>query len=124
MVDTDWGTLSIDTPEVDIERRLVRFFTECYMPNGYSGRQLYRLFIWQNLTDVSVEMFPNYVLSYAIAQESGIMEKAAQEALTAGVLTDDELRRFHEGLKEADAKGVFFASFSMFMVAGRKLNLS
>jgi len=120
VVDTDWGTLSIDTAEVGIERRLVQFFTECYMHNGYSGRQLYRQFKGRNLMDISVEMFPNYVLSYAIAQESGIMEKAAQEALAAGVLTDDELRRFHEGLEEADAKGLFFASFSMIMVAGRK----
>jgi len=124
VVDTDWGTLSIDTTEVSIERRLVQFFTECYMHNGYSGRQLYRQFKGQNLMDISVEMFPNYVLSYAIAQESGIMEKAAQEALAAGVLTDDELRRFHEGLEEADTKELFFASFSMIMVAGRKLNLS
>lgn len=120
VLDTDWGTLSVDTNEVDIERRLVRFFAECYMHNGYSGRQLYRLIKRQNLTEVSVEMFPSYILSYAIAQESGIMEKAAQEALAAGVLTDNELRRLREGLEEADAKGVFFASFSMIMVAGRK----
>jgi len=120
VVDTDWGTLSVDTTEVDIERRLVRFFAECYMHNGYSGRQLYRLFKRQNLADVSVELFPSHILSYAIAQESGIMEKAAQEALAAGVLTDEELQRLNEGLEEADAKGVFFASFSMIMVAGRK----
>lgn len=120
VLDTDWGSLSVDTVDVDIERRLVRFFAECYMHNGYSGRQLYRQFKRETLEDVSVEMFPSHILSYAIAQESGIMERAAQEALAAGVLTDDELRHLHEGLEEADAKGVFFASFSMIMVAGRK----
>jgi ubiquinone/menaquinone biosynthesis C-methylase UbiE len=120
VLDTDWGTLSVDTTDVDIERRLVRFFAEYYMHNGYSGRQLYRQFKQWNLKEISVEMFPNYILSYAIAQESGIIEKAAQEALAAGVLTDDELRRFHEGLEEADARGLFFATYSMIMVAGRK----
>jgi ubiquinone/menaquinone biosynthesis C-methylase UbiE len=44
VLETDWGTLSIDTEETEIERRLARFATEHMRQNGYAGRQLYRLF--------------------------------------------------------------------------------
>ena len=40
-------------------------------------------------------------------------------AVAAGVLTPDELRRWHESLERTAADG-FFASFSMVLVAGRK----
>jgi hypothetical protein len=42
--DADWGTLSINTPEVELERRLVRVHAERELNNGYAGRQLYELF--------------------------------------------------------------------------------
>jgi hypothetical protein len=41
--------------------------------------------------------------------------------LAAGVITDDKLNRLHAKLEEADTEGVFFASFSMMMVVGRKI---
>jgi hypothetical protein len=43
-VDTDWGSLSIDHPEIDIERRLARVLPEKAVPDGYAGRQLFRWF--------------------------------------------------------------------------------
>ncbi len=120
VMDTDWGTLSIDTTEVDIERRLLRFNAESYLHNGYSGRQLYRLFRHQKLTDISVDMFPNYTFSYAVARQSGILDQVEREALEAGIVTGHELHRWRACLEEADAKGVFFASFSIMMLTGRK----
>src|SRR5947209_2683292 len=56
IIDTDWGTLSIDTPEIDIERRIVLTHAARFR-NGYAGRQLYRLFRQQGLVDISVEVF-------------------------------------------------------------------
>ncbi len=119
-MDTDWGTLSIDTTEVDIERRLLRFNAESYLHNGYSGRQLYRLFRRQKPTDISVDMFPDYTFSYAVARQSGILDQVEREALEADIVTGHELHRWRACLEEADAKGVFFASFSIMMLTGRK----
>ena len=42
VLDTDWGALSFDTPEVDVERRLARVRAERCTNNGYSGRRLVR----------------------------------------------------------------------------------
>ena len=44
VVDTDHATLSVDTPEVDLERRLMRVHVEKRINNIFSGRQLYRQF--------------------------------------------------------------------------------
>ena len=57
VLDTDWGSLSTDSDETDIERRQARFLAESSLHNGYSGRKLYRLFKQQNLVDISLRCF-------------------------------------------------------------------
>ena len=120
VLDTDFGTLSTDTAEVDIERRLARFKAEGHLHNGYSGRQLYRLFKRQGINDISIEMVPVYLTDYALARQTTVADSLEQEALKAGIVTEDELRRWHADLEKADAEGVFFCSASQMLVAGRK----
>jgi ubiquinone/menaquinone biosynthesis C-methylase UbiE len=74
VLDSDWGSLSIDAGEIEIERRYVRFFTEHLANNGYSGRQLYRLFKQQGLVDVSVQMCGVPFTDYAFARQIMIMD--------------------------------------------------
>jgi ubiquinone/menaquinone biosynthesis C-methylase UbiE len=120
VLDTDWGTLSFDTPEVDIERRLVRVHTERCLHNGYSGRQLYRLFKQQKLVDISVEVCPQIITNYALIRQIALLDEAEEEALTAGIITQDELQRLHASLERADSEGCFFSSGCLILVAGRK----
>src|SRR5512143_679639 len=54
VLDPDWGTISLDACEPDIERRLMGVRAEHTLNNGFSGRQLHRLFKRQGLVDVSV----------------------------------------------------------------------
>jgi hypothetical protein len=68
LLDTDWGTLSIDIPEVDIERRLVRFSTEAHN-NGYAGRHLYCQLKRQQLSEIVIEMVPLYFTNYALFEQ-------------------------------------------------------
>jgi ubiquinone/menaquinone biosynthesis C-methylase UbiE len=120
VVDTDWGSLSTDSDETDIERRLARFLAESFLHNGYSGRKLYRLFKQQNLADISFEVFPVATPSYAVARQGTLAEKVEQEALKAGVITSDELNRWQAGLELADSEGVYFCSVNLMLFAGRK----
>ncbi len=83
VLDTDWGSLSTDSDETDIERRLARFLTESFLHNGYSGRKLYRLFKQQNLADISFEVFPLATANYALARQVTQAERNEQEALKA-----------------------------------------
>lgn len=120
VLDTDWGSLSTDSDETDIERRLSRFLAESFLHNGYSGRKLYRLFKQQNLADISFEVFPVATTNYALARHGMQAEKNEQEALKAGIITAKELHRWQTGLEQADSEGIFFFSVNLMMFAGRK----
>jgi ubiquinone/menaquinone biosynthesis C-methylase UbiE len=121
VVDTDWGSLSIDSPHVDIERRVVRAHTERCLNNGYSGRQLYRLFRQRGLSDIAVEGFCLPALSHPMARQIAQLDEAEAEALSAGVVSSEELDIWRAGLEQADADGVFFSSGSLVLVAGHTL---
>lgn len=119
IIDADWGTLMFDTPEIDIERRLVRLEADLHN-NGYAGRQLYRLLKRQHLTDILIEMLPGYFTDYALAKQVIGPAELAQEALQHGVITEEEAQRWKASLSQAAAEGVFFASITGVLVAGRK----
>ena len=120
VADTDWGTLSIDSPEVDIERRLIRVLAEQSLQNGYAGRQLFRLFQQQQLRDISIEMIPVYITDYPMIRQACRLDLVERVALECGAITEQELRRWHSSVETAAADGVFFASASMVLIAGRK----
>jgi ubiquinone/menaquinone biosynthesis C-methylase UbiE len=120
VADTDWGSLSTDSDEADIERRLARFLAESFLHNGYSGRKLHRLFKQQNLADISFEVFPVATSSYALSRHGMQAEKVEQGALKAGVITSDELQRWQASLEQADSEGTYFCSLNVMLLAGRK----
>jgi len=120
VLDTDWGSFSTDSDEIDIERRLARFLAESFLHNGYSGRKLYRLFKQQNLADISFEVFPVSTPHYAVARQGTQAEIVEKEAVKAGIITAKELQRWQASLEQADLEGVFFSSVNVVMLAGRK----
>jgi ubiquinone/menaquinone biosynthesis C-methylase UbiE len=120
VLDTDWGSLSTDTDETDIERRLARFLAESSLHNGYSGRKLFRLVKQQNLSDISLEVFPVAFPNYALARQATQAERIEQEALKAGVITSGELHRWQTGFEQADSENIYFSSVNIMMLAGRK----
>jgi ubiquinone/menaquinone biosynthesis C-methylase UbiE len=120
VADSDWGSLSTDSDESDIERRLARFLAESFLHNGYSGRKLYRLFKQQNLADISFEVFPVATPNYALARQGTQAERIEQAALKAGAITSEELLRWQTGLEQADSEGTYFCSVNVMLFAGRK----
>ena len=86
--------------------------------NAYAGRQLYRLFKDQGLHDVTVEMFPMAITQYA--EGRSVLDKIEQQALTEGVVTLEELQRWHAMLEEAEKAGRFFRYGIALLVAGRR----
>ena len=120
VLDTDWGTTSIDTDEDDLERKLTRFLAEHAQHDGFSGRKLYRLFKKQGLADVTFEVFPIAVTSYTLARQILTLDRMEQEVLAENIMTQDELRRLLASFEQADEQGVFFISASIVLVAGRK----
>jgi len=120
LMDTDWGTRSVDTPEVELERRIARVLTERCMANGYSGRRLWGLMKQAAVHDLTVDLIPLHVESYELWRLLSRMEIAFDEAIRAGVMTDDEVRRLDDSFREKDAAGTFFASTTVMLVAGTR----
>jgi SAM-dependent methyltransferase len=120
VLDTDWGSLSTDTEETDIERRLARVHAERRLSNGYSGRRLYRLFKCRNLDHLNIEMIPTLVTSYPMARRILTLDKTEKEAVACGTVTEQEVELWHNSLERADAEGAFFSSVSMVLIGGRK----
>lgn len=120
LMDTDWGTRSVDTSEVELERRIARVLAERCMANGYSGRRLWGLMRQARVTDLTVDLIPLHVDGYELWRLLSRMEIAFDEAIRAGVMTDDEVRRLDDSFREKDAAGTFFASTTVMLVAGTK----
>lgn len=119
VADTDWGTRSVDTPEAEAERTMARVLAELCLTNGFSGRRLPGLFRRQGFDDVSVEVAPLQVTSYALWRLLSRMEMAEEVAVREGLLSPGQIARLDESFREKDAEGTFFALTSLVIVAGR-----
>jgi len=120
VLDPDWGSLSIDTTEIDIERRLASFVANTAVHNGFSGRSLYRLFKQQQLNDIGFEVFPVTVTRSAFFRESIQADRTEQDAVAAGIFSDEDICIWRNSQAQADADGVYFASVNLILMAGRK----
>lgn len=121
VVDSDWGSLSVDTTRTEVERQLARFRAERLLNNGYSGRQLFRLFKSCGLLDVEVQIWP-----VAITGDAGLLrdltklDEVERLAWEAGVVAAEELDAWRAELTLAERQGIFFGSMSLVLAAGRK----
>lgn len=120
VAEPDWGTLSIDCAQIDLERRFTRFFAEGYMRNGYAGRHLYHQFVTHRLEDIAVEADSIPVTNYTLAQYTVLADRMIPAAVAAGALTQDEVDRLGEEWQRADAEGTYFATCGIIGVVGRK----
>lgn len=119
VLDTDWGTLSINSSMSDIEHRIVQFSNENCINNGYSGRRLSQLFRSQGLNNLSIEVLPYQTTNYALCREVILLDRRENEAIAAGIIAQDELECWRDNLEQLDHEESFFASFSLILVAGR-----
>ncbi len=120
VAETDHGAMSINSTEVDLERRLVRTLAERGMRNGYAGRQLMGLFNSQKLQDLHIQLFPVYSTDYAVMRYLTQMDKVEQDAIQAEIITVAELDRWQRSLEAAAAARAFFSSGCYVLCAGRR----
>lgn len=120
VLDADWGSLSTDNDEVDVERRLSYFFTEHMLNNGFSGRQLFRLFKNQGLHNIAFEIYPVIVTNYVFWRQMVGADDIELKAVAENIITEAELYRYQTNLAQAEADGRFFSYCCMTLVSGEK----
>lgn len=120
VVDTDWGSLSINAPNSALERRLVAYKPEHALRNGFIGRHLPALMQNAGLKDVHIEVLPIYSRHYEVARFACALDDLTARAQQAGIATRSEIRDFEQSLMTLDRAGCFFATVNMVLVAGSK----
>lgn len=120
VLDADWGSLSTDNPEVDVEQRLAHFFAEQMLNNGFSGRQLFGLFKKQGLQNITFEIYPIVVTNYGFWRQMVGADEIELKAVAENIITEIELHRYQVNLEQAEAEGRFFSYCCMTLVTGQK----
>ena len=120
VVDTDWGTLSIDSGEDNIERKLTNLMVQSFITNAFSGRTLYRLFNDLQLKYIYYETFPIVTTNYSLARYGAQLDRLEQLAIKNNIITEDELSKWHHSLNNAAEAGTFFSTVNMTMLVGCK----
>ena len=118
VLETDYPTLSMETEEIELERRLARFTTN-RVRSGYAARQLYGLFQKHHLLDIEIGVHPQIFTRYDHVRR-GWLDGVEREALAAGSITEEELARWRASLERSAAENGFFATLNHNLIAGRK----
>lgn len=117
LIDTDWGSASVDFSDVELERRLLAFFAQRLRPRGFAGRELFNWARSAGMTDVSIELFP---IVHAQLSDTPFGPWLMREAQQAGVASSDELARWQAELTARSAANEFFASVTIVMVTATR----
>jgi ubiquinone/menaquinone biosynthesis C-methylase UbiE len=117
LVDMDWGTASVDFPDIDLERRMVEFFARKVRPNGYVGRQFYGWMLGAGMKDVAMQEFPRVMHSL---DDCPLGQWLADEALRGKAVSEADACRWMDVLKAKEADGKLLVSANMVVAAGRK----
>jgi SAM-dependent methyltransferase len=117
LVDMDWGTASVDFPDIDLERRMVEFFASKVRPNGYAGRQFRGWMLGAGMKNVTMQEFPRVMHTL---DDCPLGQWLADEALRGKAVSDEEARRWMDLLKAKAADGTLLVCANMVVAAGRK----
>jgi len=121
VIDTDWGSLSIDCEDSALERRIVGAVAE-FFANGYAGRQIGRLMKSSGLELTNIEVLPlNWNRLDSFRRTSFEAAGVDRHLISAGRVDLADWCRFVDLLERANAIGAFFASANVVLVAGRKV---
>lgn len=115
--DTDWTSLRLDFPNIEMERKMVQFLTEQIITNGYIGKQLPKMYQQAGLKEVIIQKIPIHFYELKFTPVGEFLVKKAEEAR---LFPQQALNEWLEILKEKDRKKDFACSIDMVVVSGRK----
>jgi SAM-dependent methyltransferase len=115
--DTDYDTLVVEAPDVDLTRRILAHHTE-RMESGRIGRRLRGLFLDAGLTAVEVSSHAAVATEYD--EDVLKLRDKADRAAAAGVIEPGEASRWVQSLADADRARRFVCAQIVLTVHGRR----
>lgn len=116
-IDQDGDTWTIDHPQRELTRRIVRYNSDQRYGDGWTGRSLHRLLAEAGCTDTQVVT----EVQVDRGRESylfGMAERIAEAAKVAGVLTTAEHDGWVSELRAVATRGFFFSTINFFLAVG------
>lgn len=117
LLDTDWGTASLNYENAELTNRLLYFFANECRPHGYAGREFYALMKKHGLAVERVEALPVYMFDFS---ETPFEKWLTREALEKKIATEEEMNRWNNDLNRKTEENEFFGLVNMILVSGRK----
>lgn len=117
--DNDWETLTIDSSDRTMTRTVLNAWCDRF-PSGWIGRQMVALFLDAGLVDV--EAFPKTMVSNDLDVADRVFSffATADGLVKAGAVSGDQADRWRHELRDADAAGRFFTSYTGFLVSATR----
>lgn len=115
--DQDGDTWTIDHPDRELTRRIVRFNSDQRYADGWTGRGLRRLFLAAGLKQVEVETLVHTDIGKS-SYLFGMAERIANAAAEVGEITISDCRRWLAELNNLAAEDRFFSSINYYICTG------
>jgi ubiquinone/menaquinone biosynthesis C-methylase UbiE len=116
----DWETLTVDSANRHLTRRIANFMADRAVKHGWIGRQLWRILKESGLEEVKVTAFPFIITDYTTADRIWGLQRHARQACEHAVISESERLAWHNELCERDREKHFFSSTVGFLAFGRK----
>jgi SAM-dependent methyltransferase len=120
VTDSDWGTLVVDAPDAassGVASQLLDPAWSC-AANGRIGRRLRWLAVEAGLDDLDVDATALALTNFETAEEILGLTGRVERAVAAGAVAEDAADAWLDCLRTADEAGSFFASLTLYTVAG------
>jgi ubiquinone/menaquinone biosynthesis C-methylase UbiE len=120
VTDSDWGTMVVDSLAADLDDLTARILDPEWScaRNGRLGRRLRGWAADEGLVDVDLDAATMVLTDFETADEVLGLTGRVETMREAGALADEAGTRWLDSLRTADADGRFFASLSLYTVAG------
>jgi len=117
LIDTDWGSASVDFSDTRLERRLMEFFALHMRPNGLAGRHLLALGRDRALEEIRLDVVP---MTQQRLEETPFGQWLSDTATSAGIISKAEAALWQSELQQRESQQRFYACVNMVIASGRK----
>lgn len=119
LFEPDWENFIIDGADETVTRTILNFWSDQFAC-GHIGRKLRRLCLNAGFSDVQVN--PRTMIMHTLQEAEAIftVSENAMRAASAGCVTEQAADEYITHLTDMDRKGLFFGSFTGYLVSGKK----
>ena len=119
LIEPDWEGLLIEGSDPTLSATIWRSHLKG-IKQPRIGRRLRTLLVRHGFLDVNIESTASLMTDLDLAERNFELSKAATGAVTEGVASEEEVRRWLDELREAQSAGLFLCGVVSFRAAGKK----